>query len=192
MASDLKWRTGFGWGFVFVLLATLILAIFASGWLRWAALVLALLAALFMVAKYRMWNAKGWTSVHYRGMLLFSGLAGLESGRAEAEGRPLDRVAPCRELALNLYGPGFEVMFEKLQREEGSYLASLLEQHKSDLFPGAEEAEEADEAFGRIVSEVREKAQLGPELVICNVVENEFGSLEAARYALAMIEGEAK
>ena len=189
MASDLKWRTGFGWGPV------LVFAVFAAGvWLgtgtwRWGAAAMAILAALYMLVQYRKWNGRGWTSVHYRAMLVWAQVAGWESGAAEREGREFDRLAACRQLAIRMSGPGkelnVEAMLTALQEEQGIYLASLVERHREDLLPGAE-----DERLQRVLAELR-KALLGPELVICNVIENTHGSLEAARYVLALADGTA-
>jgi len=41
-----------------------------------------------------------------------------------------------------------------------------------------------------VLSEVR-KVEFGPSLIICNIVENRFGSFEAAKYVLALHLGHA-
>ncbi len=53
MASDLKWRTGFGWGSVLLLLGSLCAAVLGAGALRWTGVVVAALSALYLVYRYR-------------------------------------------------------------------------------------------------------------------------------------------
>ena len=189
MVSDLKWRRGFGWGTVTAVALAGTLALVSTGLLRWLALVAALFAGVFAIYQYQKWNTDGWPKVHYRAMLLFASLAGSESQCAEAGGRPFDQRAACRELGLKMCGPDREAnvdaMIDELQREKGFYFASLIEKHETDLFPKAN-----DEAMRTVLSEVR-KVEFGPSLVICNIVENSFGSLEAAKYVLALLQGHA-
>ncbi|MCH7708335.1 MAG: hypothetical protein IH884_07580 [Myxococcales bacterium] len=189
MASDIKWRSGFGWGTVTAVVLPGTLALASTGFLRWLATVAALFAGVFAIYQYRKWNTDGWPKIHYRAMLLFASLAGTESRRAEAGGRPFDQRAPCRELGLKICGAGREAnvdaMIDELQREKGAYFVSLLEKHESDLFPKAN-----TESMRAVLSGVG-KVEFGPSLVICNIVENSFGSLEAAKYVLALLQGHA-
>jgi len=190
MASDLKWRAGFDWGSVILLLAACLVGIFATGVLRWVAVAVAVLALLFMIAQYKKWNGAGWPSLHWRGMLLYSSLAGLESGRAEAERRDFDREAACRELALKMCGPGKEAnvdgMIASLCVERGSYLVSLLQESRRQLALSPAQDAELERRLDGL-----SETELGPQLVICNVIENTYGRPEAARYALALVEGRA-
>jgi hypothetical protein len=189
MATDLKWRTGFDWGSVLLLATGSLTALLASGWLRLVGLVLGAISAAFMLFQYRKWNTPGWPAVHFRAMLAYANVAGAESGRAQAEGRPTDRVAACRGLALLMCGAdkaaNVEAMIETLQAERGRYLVSLLRRHASDLLPSADATK-----FEQVLSDIG-RAEFGPQLVICNIVENSYGELEAARYALALIRGDA-
>lgn len=105
MASDLKWRAGFGWGTMAILGLIATLAALSSGLLRWLAFGAAMLASLFAVYQYRKGNANGSPKVHYRAMLLFASLAGSETQQAKAEGRPFDQRATCRNLAIKMCGP---------------------------------------------------------------------------------------
>ena len=189
MASNLKWRAGFGWGSLALFLISAIAGVLADGLPRVVGICLAVLAGGFMVYQYQKWNSKGWPSLHWRAMLLYSTLAGLEMAKAKAEGRDFDRVAACRELGLRMCGSGkelnVEAMLDALLEEEGSYLASLLSDYRSELLPdGSEEdIESMLDATRRIV--------FGPTLVICNVVENTYGRAEAAHYAYALVRGRA-
>jgi len=153
---------------------------------RVISITFAILVCIFIVYQYHKWNSKGWPSVHWRSMLLYSSLAGLETAKAKAEGREFDRVTACRELALKMCGLGKEInvniMIDALTQEKGSYLASLLIDHRSELL-----ADASDETVNNVIEAVQ-SLDFGPQLVICNVVENTFGRAEAARYALALAE----
>jgi hypothetical protein len=69
--------------------------------------------------------------------------------------------------------------------EKGSYLAALIKAHRKDILPSSSEM-----AVDQLAAELS-KAEIGPQLVICNVIENTFGSPEAARYIIALVEGKA-
>jgi len=189
MASDLKWRTGFDWGSVVLLTASVLGAGLLPGWPRVLLASVATLAALFMLAQYRKWNGSGWHSVHFRAMLAYANAAGAELARSRADGNAFDRAVACRKLALMMCDadktPNVDAMISALQIEQGNYLASLLRRHANDLLPSAD-----DDQIQRFLATVAQ-VEFGPQLVICNVVENSFGSLEAARYALALVTKEA-
>ena len=84
-------------------------------------------------------------------------------------------------------GPGRETnvdaIIDALECEKGSYLASLLERHETEIFP-----ESDGQAFQAILAKAR-KVEFGPSLIVCNIVENSVGSLEAAKYVLALLDG---
>lgn len=189
MASDLKWRTGFAWGSGVLLTASGLGAALLGGWPRVLLACVAALVAFFMFAQYRKWNKPGWHSVHFRAMLAYANAAGAELARSRAAGSAFDRPAACRTLALMICGagkaPNVDAMIAALQIEQGNYLASLLRRHASELFPSAE-----DDRIQRFLGAMAQ-VEFGPQLVICSVVENSFGRLEAARYALALVTKEA-
>src|SRR5438046_1652520 len=98
MASDLKWRTGFDWGSVCVLVIGVAATTFGTGMVRWAGIASAALALAFMVAQFRKWNRHGWPQVHFRGMLAYAAMAGKESALSANEQRTFDRLRACEEL----------------------------------------------------------------------------------------------
>lgn len=73
-----------------------------------------------------------------------------------------------------------------LPREGGTYLVSLLEEHRRQLNLSPARNAELD----RLLENLAE-TRLGPQHVICNVIENTYGRPEAARYVLALVEGRA-
>jgi len=105
------------------------LSFVSTGLLSWLAFVAAVFVGVFAIYQYRKWNSDGWPKVHYRAMLLFPSLAGSESQRAEAGGRPFDQRADCRELGLKMCGfsrkANVDAMIAELHREKGFYFASL-------------------------------------------------------------------
>src|SRR5258708_887668 len=98
MASDLKWRTGFGWGAVLVAVFAGTAAFSFAGVTRWLGLAAAMLAASFMIYRYRKWNGCAWRQVHFRAMLAYSGIAGREHANARESGRAFDFGNACTQL----------------------------------------------------------------------------------------------
>jgi hypothetical protein len=68
----------------------------------------------------------------------------------------------------------------------GEHLASIFEAHGREIVP------KADDALISKCSEHLRDLQLGPQLITANIVEDRFGAQEAARYALALLQGEAR
>ena len=118
-------------------------------------------------------------------MQLCTTIVAEETFNAKRESREYSQVRACRELGLALTRKGREAnvdaMVSALQHEQGGYLAGLLEKHAQELLPKAN-----TEQISRFSDALR-KIDLRPQLVVANVVENTFGSLEAARYALALL-----
>jgi len=141
MVSDLKWRTGFGWGVVVVLAISAAGFILTRGVLRWISVLVALFAAADMIFQYKKWNTQGWRKVHFRAMLAYANVAGQETVRSQQEGRPFSRVNACRELGLLIAGrdpaANVEAMVSALEQEQGDYLANLLETHREEVLPNA-------------------------------------------------------
>lgn len=189
MASGLKWRAGFGWGTVILLMAGLLLVFSTEGVLRVFGGLMALVSGGYAFAQYRKWNSSPWRQVHFRGMLLYSQIAGRHAGLAQQEDRSFDKVAACRELALAMTGPGreanVEAMIDTLVREEGTYFARLLRPRVDVLLESIEPSKR--EEFLEKVKQLK----FGPDLVMCNIVENSYGEEEAARYAYAICSGRA-
>jgi hypothetical protein len=190
MASDLEWRTGFGWGAVSLLLCSGLASLFFTGAVRWFALGIAGLASTYLVYQYRRWNGRGWRQVHFRAMLAYSGIAGREHDVARQAGREFDLHSACSQLALLLCGEpnrsAVEAILSDLAKQQGAFLAGLVERHASEVLPGAPLELRRD-----IVSRLR-GVRLGPQLVIASVIENTFGGPEAARYAVALATGDAE
>ena len=189
MASDLKWRTGFGWGSVAALTGGLGLAALSAGAGRLTGVVIILLALAFVATQYRKWNGEPWRQLHFRAMLAYARISGLQQAGAQAQGTPFDVRTACRELGLLLCGPdksaAVDVMVESLAEEQGAYLADLFERHCSTAvptLPPSERSKLADRLRG---------VTLGPQLVVANVLENTHGPLEATKYAVALLNGDA-
>jgi hypothetical protein len=188
--SGLKWRAGFDWVVVDLLVAAIAGAILLGGAVRIAALSAALLILLFASYRWRRWNGRGWPQLYYRAMLLYAQISGLEARRAERENRASDKIAVCRTLALTMILGGWrdasvEAMITSLVSEQGDYLADILRQF------GATVAPRLDGHTISLRAERLRSIEFGPQLVIGNVVENTFGGEEAARYALALATGKA-
>ena len=190
MASDLKWRTGFGWDAVLVGLSAGAAAVLFSGVTRWLGIAIATLAAAYMINQYRKWNSRGWRQVHFRAMLAYSGIAGREHAIARESGRAFDFGNACTQLALLLCGEdkksAVDAMLVDLTRAQGAFLAGLVEQHAAEVLPGA------PFEFRRDVIVRLRGVRFGPQLVIASVIENIHGGAEAARYAVALVTGDAE
>lgn len=185
--SNLKWRTGFDWGSILVLVLCLLGAIAASSLaLRLAAATAGLLTAAYMTFQYRNWNtAVGWRRVQVRATLLYASVIAVEFEKAAAEGRIFDRLAACRTLAEKMVERESEFRIDvpalELVLGKGGYLASVLQKHRAEVLPQVAEAALADITFRLNALE-----RVGPEAVIAGIVEQTYGSLEAARYAASL------
>ncbi len=188
MASDLRWRTGFGWEPVVVLGCAAVAAVVSAGAFRWLALGLAAGAAAYAFYRYRKWNGRPWRQIHFRAMLAYSGILGREQAVAREAGRPLDVRHTCSALGLLLCGEekrgAVEAMLADLDRYEGAFLAGLVERHAAEVLPGA------SAELRRAVTARLRAMRFGPELVIASVIENIHGGAEAARYAVAVAAGD--
>jgi hypothetical protein len=189
MASDLKWRTGFGPGLVMVLVGATVAAPLAAGTARWLAIAAAMMTAAYAVYQYRRWNASGWRRVHFRAMLAYNAIAARLRATSGAQGGEPDPRVVCAELGLLLCGehrkPVVDRMVSDLMRSEGAFLAGLVERHAAEVLPGA------TFEFRREMAAGLRSIPFGPHLVIASVIENIYGGPEAARYAIAVATGEA-
>jgi len=118
-------------------------------------------------------------------MWLYQSIAAEETVNAKRSNREFSHAQACRELGFVLTGSGretnVEAMVSALQHEQGSYLAALFVEHAQELLPKANP--EQIEEFSDVLCAFK----LGPQLVVANIVENTYGRLEAARYALALL-----
>jgi hypothetical protein len=188
MASDIKWRMGFGWEPIVMLACASLAALVSSGVSRWMALCVALGAGAYALYRYRKWNGRAWRQIHFRAMLAYTGIVGREQAVARQAGRPLDVRSTCSSLGLLLCGEekrgAVDAMLAELSRYEGAFLAGLVERHAAEVLPGAT-AELRREITARLRA-----MRFGPELVIASVIENIHGGAEAARYAVAVAAGD--
>ena len=190
MASELKWRTGFGWEPVFVFACAFVAASVGSGFTRWLGLAGAVGAAAYAAYRYRKWNGCGWRQVHFRAMLAYSNIVRREDALSRHSGRPFDVRLTCSALGLLLCGEdkvtAVDAMLKELDRYEGAFLAGLVERHAAEVLPGAS-ADLRREVIARLRA-----VRFGPELVIASVIENIHGGPEAARYAVAVAAGDTR
>lgn len=188
MATELKWRTGFGWEPVLVFACTLVAAVFGSGFTRWLGLAVAAATAGYAAYRYRKWNGRGWRQVHFRAMLAYANIVQREDALSRHSGRPFDVRITCSALGLLLCGEdkvsAVDAMLKELDRYEGAFLAGLVERYGAEVLPGAS-AELRREVIARLRA-----VRFGPELVIASVIENIHGGPEAARYAIAVAAGD--
>lgn len=190
MASDLKWRMGFGWGAVLFLICSALAALLFTGVARLMAIAAVFLTVAFTVHQYRKWNGAGWRQVHFRAMLAYSGIAGREHATAHQAGEAFDIRRACSRLGLLLCGEEktlvVDAMLSELASVQGGFLAGLVERHAEEVLPGA-----PLELRTEIVAQLR-ALRFGPQLVIGWVIENTYGGIEAARYAVALVTGDAE
>ena len=190
MASELKWRTGFGWDPVLVFACAILAAVFGTGFTQWLAVAVAAGAAAYAMYRYRKWNGRGWRQVHFRAMLAYSNIVRREDALSRHSGRPFDVHVTCSALGLLLCGEekvtAVDAMLKELDRYEGAFLAGLVERYAAEVLPGAS-AELRHDVIARLRT-----VRFGPELVIASVIENIHGGREAARYAVAVAAGDTR
>ena len=185
MASSLKWRTGFGWPSLLLFLLFLVMAIVFGGVARIVFIVLTVFSGTWLGYKFYTYNGSPWRRLHFRGMLLYAECAGKEIGQSGIEGRTFNLINACRDMALLMCGNEKELfvraMIEELVKEKGDYFAQLMESYHTMVLPKA-----TAEQVSNIIETVR-KIDFCPQLVIGNIIENTYGSEEAARYAVAVV-----
>jgi len=149
-----------------------------------------MLVAAYMVYQYRRWNGRQWRQVHFRAMLAYSGIAVREQANARDSGKLFDLGHACKQLGLLLCGEDkksvVDAMLMELTSKQGGFLAGLVERHAAEVLPGA------PFEFRRDVITRLRGVRLGPQLVIASVIENTYGEAEAARYAVALVTGDAE
>ena len=64
MASSLKWRLGFGWRSVSFFVAVAVIALAASGIVRWMVIAVAVLAFAFLIVQYQIGTRKDGDRCH--------------------------------------------------------------------------------------------------------------------------------
>jgi hypothetical protein len=189
--SRLRWRAGFGWIAVTLLVITGAMAALTGGIVRVFAVAAALLILLFTIYQWRKWTKRGWPQIHHRAMLAYAQIAGQEAVRAEQENQKFSKTGACRSLALAMvHGKwqqaSIDVMISALEVEGGAYFADVIEKYGVEANPRLDA-----EAIHAIGDKVR-RLELGPQLVIGNIVHNTFGGKEAARYVIALATGKAQ
>lgn len=216
--SRLKWRMGFGWGATALFMVAICAAFLTSGWGRGVPITGAVILFIYMLVSYRKWNSPGWHMVHSRAMLVYSGLVGLEQGQAQRDGRNFDIERPCRELfeilcadenvdisaavsEVSAEAESYAELFEKLESkvqpfdvdfvitdlfsQKGKYVAGLLNKYLPT------DGVLSDEDRQKMISHVANNTGVGPQTVICKIVEIKYGEEEAGQYAIALATGQA-
>lgn len=185
---NLYWALGFGWISLATLVALACLTILTTAWLRGVFGSLTALWLSFLAYQCYRWNGSAWRRMHHRAMLMYAAIAGSESGRASREGRPFDFKRACTVLAEDLSGKknsaAIENLIEYLNLSTGPYFQQVLKDESARLF-GNDVARR--DKFLRAAAQ----AEFGPRAVIAHIVQNTYGTPEAARYIVAVLNGEA-
>lgn len=183
MFYDLKWRFGFGWFSVWLLILFVANVNSTTGFLKIVLILFSAITFFYMVYKYRKWNGSDWRKIHFRGMLLFSQLAEMEMATAKDERRDYDLKEVCRQLGIGICGKDKEInvnaMIEELYEENGGYCVRLIETFCPDHLILSDTLKLAS------------KIDFSPQLVMCNIIENTYGEEEAIKYIEALICGKA-
>ena len=142
-----------------------------------------------LLYKYYIWNVTPWRKVHFRGMLIYAALSGVENSIAQNEGRDFNKINACRDMALYMCGPDREIfvnaMIEELRKEKGKYFSNLIKQYSSIILP-----EISQDNYKEIIDACN-IMDFNPQLVIGNIIENTYGGEEATHYAIALLSGKA-
>lgn len=186
--SRLYWVLGIGW---YSLSITALLGVgiyLTKGFLFWLLLVLSSLWGLFLLMRIYRWNGIPWRRIHGRGMLLYASIAGHEANRAVAENREFDMENACRQLVYAFNKDDIEtanMMIEMITTSEDSIYYDLLDKHVRELYPNASEVDIQKLLFSVL------KEPLNPRMALACIVANTYGSKEAAKYVVAILNDEA-
>lgn len=187
--SRLYWMLGIGWPSVIFLTLIIVLSSFANGWVLWFYMII--LALFFVLVIYRVyrWNGSPWRRIHFRGMLVFSSLAGKESAESRIENREYDIKIPIyRMLHIMSYKHGKELaeeIYDDIEVNGSDIYYHILDKHIRGLRPDL-----SDFDIIMLLHEAS-KSAISPYLALACLIEKKYGSMEAAKYVLALINKEA-
>lgn len=187
----ISWFLGFGWLSILTVVACGIAINRLNGPFVWVLYVPFLVVALYMTARFKLFNAQPWRRVHHRAMLTYAKLAGQEYDDAKLAGREYDIKVPCRELALQLFGTERASEIDSLLGDgRKAYFKALVEAYPHVFVKGM-----AVQRHGAILQGVQrdiQASELGPDVVIARDIERKLGRLEAANYFQALLLGQVR
>ena len=187
----ISWFFGFGWVSVLTVVTCGLGISYLGGPLGWALYVPFLIVAVYMTARFRLYNTQPWRRVHGRAMIAYSKLAGREYDAAKQENREFDITAPCRDLALRLFGPNLpEEITALLGDGRKPYYQGLVEVYPLVFLKGVDETRRKEVLDG--VRRDIEASELGPDVLIAKAIERKHGRLEAANYLHALLLGQVR
>ena len=187
----ISWFFGFGWVSVLTVVACGLGIHYVGGPLGWALYAPFLIVAVYMTVRFRLYSTQPWRRVHGRAMSAYGQLAGREYDAAKQENREFDITAPCRGLALHLFGPNPpEEIGALLGDGRSPYYRGLVETYPAVFLPGGDEMRRKEVLDG--VRRDIEASELGPDVLIAKAIERQHGRLEAAKYLRALLLGQVR
>ncbi len=186
--SKIRYLCGFGWGTLILFAALLAISVHFTGPISWISSVLLTFVTCYMLYQIWKYNGSPWRRIHFRAMLLYAHAAGIESYLAEREKRSFQTGNACQSLA-NYYIVDEVDAYSTISILDmfgGKHVADALINHKRELFPQINE-----ELFKDMINHLY-SLKLCPQIVIAKIIDQTYGEKETAKYAYALLTGDAK
>lgn len=184
----IAWYLGFGWPSIAVVVALGAAIVQVRGTYAWLLYLPFLAVALYMTARLRLFNTQPWRRIHAKAMLAYAPLAGQAYDEARAQGRDYDARQACRQLGLHLFGADQAAEVDRLLGEgRPAHFQRLVDTHPQVFVTGV-----APERHAAVLEGIRTDiaaSEPGPDVLIARQIEQQAGSLEAARYFHALLLG---
>ena len=163
-----------------------------GGWLRWIALIPALVASYFILGLWWYRNSTPWRRVYFRAIGVFAPLAGVYLAAAEAAGTTYDPATAFPALLRRLYPSWSE-----------RQVSAALQAYEQKLASGAYRAEwekHFHEVFAQLPATKRQELMLKhfteadrsirARSLIADLIEREAGSAQRAAFWRALFAGQ--
>ena len=164
---------------------------YVGGPLGWALYVPFLIVAVYMTARFRLYNTQPWRRMHGRAMIAYGQLAGREYDAAKQENREFDIQVPCRGLAPHLFGPNLpEEIGALLGDGRKPYYQGLVEAYPLVFLKGVDEARRKA-VLGGVRRDI-EASELGPDILIAMAIERKHGRWRRPTICTALLLGQVR
>lgn len=186
--SKLYWNTGIGWPTILFALLMYSLSYFSDGWIRWVFIVISFFWTVLAIYRFRRWTGSPWRKIHFKSMLVFASMAGREKAESNSLGREFEILNPLYGLlhAMIPYNDkdAADSIHQDICDNGSSGLYHILDKHIRGLIPLASEIDLQDLMIQFA------NAPVGVNLAIAYMIEYEHGTLEAAKYIIAIMRNE--
>lgn len=186
--SRMYWHIGIGWPTVLFALLMYSMIYLSDGWLRWVFIVISFMWTVLAIYRFKRWTGSPWRKIHFKSMLVYAAMSGKEAGESKMENREFDILNPIYSM-LHIMVPGndretADDIYQYISEHGSSNLYHILDKHIRGLMPLANEID-----LQNLMIQFA-NAPVSANLAIAYMVESEHGTLESAKYIIAILRNE--